>query len=629
MGMQDEEKINRILAQLEDIKQEVKAMLPRPKPAPVVKTVPDVKPVTLPKPAAEAAVPQLPKFAPDRPACVYEPTLLDRFWEKFEDWFCVRGDFAPKGMTREFAVATRWLTRVGAVLLVGAIAYFLMLAIDKGWIGPTQRVYGMMTWGVVGTAFGVWLKLKSEKYSILGEVCAAVGLVAAYLSFGLGHRYFDPPVIESGYFAFAGLFAATLEAGVLSVRLRSLMIACLALAGGFLVPTICSFTSHDVQLHLYLVLLSSGACAVAHFRKWTIYAFAAIAVALLFSQGLFPTYGILNAHVAYAFWAFEFSLAVAVTVSQARSEAGRSVCWAASTLAGIFTLCKMSTIVGVRCSWHGAVTLHYLAWTAAFTVLACLSRRRNWGGTPVLMVFACVCAAFALGSACIMWWDVNFATVMFLFCAFAALLAELGVRSREKTLQVLSLICVVALSIVSFSFFVTECSVYSNWVVYGYARGLVDRIQYLWSVPALVAFVGWRLGAPGLWMEKQRVSLFAIASGMAFFVLTAESHFFGHEYLPFLRGGFVTIVWAILASSLLAVGIVRRLRAARLTGLGILSAAVLKLLIADTASLATPGRVGVFAAVGVLLIAAAFLYLKFRTMFEAADEEVKQPVATC
>ena len=625
MGMQDEEKINRILAQLEDIKQEVKAMLPRPKPAPVVKTVPDVKPVPSRKPAAEAAVPQLPKFAPYRPACVYEPTLLDRFWEKFEDWFCVRGDFAPNGMTREFSVATRWLTRVGAVLLVGAIAYFLMLAIDKGWIGPTQRVYGMMTWGVVGTAFGVWLKLKSEKYAILGEVCAAVGLVAAYLSFGLGHRYFDPPVIESGYFAFAGLFAATIAAGVLSVRLKSLMIAGLALVGGFLVPAICSFTSHDVQLHLYLALLSSGACAVAHFRKWTIYAFAAIAVALLFSQGLFPTYGLLNAHVAYAFWAFEFSLAVAVTVSQARSEAGRSVCWAASTLAGIFTLCKMSTIVGVRCSWHGAVTLHYLAWTAAFSVLACLSRRRNWGGTPVLIPFACVCAAFSLGNACIMWWELNSATVVFLFCVFAALLAELGVRSREKILQVISLACVVLLSVAAFGMFAFTCEMSGH----GYAHDLVDRIQYLWPVPALVAFVGWRLGAPGLWLERLRVPALAVAYGMAFLVLTGESHFFGREFLPSMRGGFVTIVWAIFASSLLAVGIVRRLRAARLTGLGILSAAVLKLLIADTASLATPGRVGVFAAVGVLLIAAAFLYLKFRTMFEAADEEVKQPVATC
>ena len=190
----------------------------------------------------------------------YEPTAMDIFWKKVEDWFCVRGDFTPKGVTREFAVATRWLTRVGALLLVGAVAYFLVLAIDKGWIGPVQRVFGMMFWGIIGSVFGTWLKLKSERYAILGEVCAAVGLVAVYLSFGLGHRYFSPPVISSGYVAFAGLFVATAAAGYLSVRLRSLMIAGLALVGGFLVPTICSFTSHDVQLHV----TCCRCCAVTH-----------------------------------------------------------------------------------------------------------------------------------------------------------------------------------------------------------------------------------------------------------------------------------------------------------------------------------------------------------------------------
>ena len=69
----------------------------------------------------------------------YEPTAADRFWATVEDWFCVRGRFAPKGMTREFAVATRWLLRVGSLLLVGAMAYFITLAINRGWIGPTQR----------------------------------------------------------------------------------------------------------------------------------------------------------------------------------------------------------------------------------------------------------------------------------------------------------------------------------------------------------------------------------------------------------------------------------------------------------------------------------------------------------
>ena len=175
MGKQDEAKINRILAQLEDIKQEVESMLPVPDH--VLETRPALRQTPAPAPVVKVDATQMRKVMPVSPARAYEPTAIDRFWAKIEDWFCVRGDFSPKGMTREFAVATRWLTRVGAVLLVGAIAYFLMLAIDKGWIGPAQRVYGMMAWGVVGTVFGAWLKLKSEKYAILGEVCTAVGLV--------------------------------------------------------------------------------------------------------------------------------------------------------------------------------------------------------------------------------------------------------------------------------------------------------------------------------------------------------------------------------------------------------------------------------------------------------------------
>ena len=274
--------------------------VPQPEPAPVSgfqpARVPEPTPEPVPAPAPEPM---------NRPVVRDEPEMsaFDIFWAKFEDWFCVRGDFAPKGTTREFAVATRWLTRVGAVLLVGAIAYFLVLAIDKGWIGPVQRVYGMMAWGVIGTVFGTWLKLKSERYAILGEVCAAVGLVALYLSFGLGHRYFKPPVIASGYVAFAGLFVATITAGALSVRLKSLMIAGLALVGGFLVPTICSFTDHDVQLHVYLFLLSIGTCAVACLRGWTLYGFAGIVVSALFSQVKCGSCFQCNVAVAYLFYA--------------------------------------------------------------------------------------------------------------------------------------------------------------------------------------------------------------------------------------------------------------------------------------------------------------------------------------
>ena len=597
--------------------------VPEPKHEPVVETVPGPAPMPEPAPVPEPVPMPMPEpvDGPMKPRAVPEAAdmgFFDVFWAKFEDWFCVRGDFAPKGTTREFAIATRWLSRVGAVLLVGAIAYFLVLAIDKGWIGPVQRVYGMMAWGVIGTSFGTWLKLRSERYAILGEVCAAVGLVALYLSFGLGHRYFKPPVVASGYVAFAGLFAATIAAGALSVRLRSLMIAGLALVGGFLVPAICSFADHDAQLHIYLFLLSLGAYSVASLRGWPLYSFAAIAVSFMFSQAKCGSCDNCDATAAYMFHALELGLTLAAAIrasvraENARSRQFRWLYWIPAVLAGIFCICKMDVIVSHHLAWRGAWALNHLGWAMAFAALALLGRRRSWGGTPVFIVFSCTCAVLALATACLDWWHVNDATAILLFCVFAALLAELGARSGERTLQVAAVVATVVMSFVGFG----RSGMGADGG--GYAQGLVDRIQHLWSVPALVAFVGWRLGERAPWKGWLHMWSFRIAAGMSFVVLTAESHFFGREFLPVLRGGFVTIVWAAVASALLAAGIVRRVKAARLAGLGLLALSVAKLLLADTSSLATPGRVGVFAAVGALLIAGAFLYLKFKPLFEEA-----------
>ena len=90
----------------------------------------------------------------ETPKKPYEPTALDLFWMRVEDWLAVRGDFAPKGMTREFAFATRWLVRIGVALIVGALIYFVKLSIDRGWMRPTGRVAATLFWGMVGCVGG-------------------------------------------------------------------------------------------------------------------------------------------------------------------------------------------------------------------------------------------------------------------------------------------------------------------------------------------------------------------------------------------------------------------------------------------------------------------------------------------
>ena len=205
----------------------------------------------------------------NHPAATYEPTALDIFWMRVEDWFAVRGDFAPKGMTHEFAFATRWLVRVGVALIVGAIIYFVKLSIDRGWMGPTGRVVATLACGAAFSVGGSWL-VKKERYSLLGHAIAALGVVALYLGFGLGHRFFDPPVIASPVIAFCALAAVTFCAGVMSVYLRSPYIAVMGLVGGYLVPVIAGRDSgFPLWLDAYLLVLNLGAFYVARMRRWS------------------------------------------------------------------------------------------------------------------------------------------------------------------------------------------------------------------------------------------------------------------------------------------------------------------------------------------------------------------------
>lgn len=141
--------------------------------------------------------------------------------------------------------------------------------------------------------------------------------------------------------------------------------------------------------------------------------------------------------------------------------------------------------------------------------------------------------------------------------------------------------------------------------------GFALRLVRIWTLPAAVAFIGWR---------RSMRPLLVIAGVAAFLLLTGEAHLFGRAYLPALKGGTVTMAWTLTASGLLWGGILVRQHATRLTGLTLLGVSVLKLLFFDTIGLPVAARVALFALVGVLLMVGAFLYMKFKGRFEEHED---------
>src|SRR5882757_1758374 len=129
----------------------------------------------------------------------------------------------------ETVIAGRWFNRIGIVALLVAISYFLKLAFDNNWIGPSGRVMIGILLGAAMMPWSSWLL--GRGYSYFSEGIVALGEATLFLSVWAGCSYYT---LYSRDVCFFGMILITSAMAAIALGRDSQRIAVLCLIGGYL-----------------------------------------------------------------------------------------------------------------------------------------------------------------------------------------------------------------------------------------------------------------------------------------------------------------------------------------------------------------------------------------------------------
>lgn len=170
----------------------------------------------------------------------------------------------PPRASLENRIGSQFFSRVGIVTLLFAAAWFLKLAMDKQWIGPSGRV-------IVGLIAGAWLVVWSERFRRQGFNAfswslKAIGSGVLYLSLWAAFQLYH---LLPASVALVAMILVTAWNAFMAWSQDSEVLAAYALAGGMATPLLLSTGgNHEIFLFAYILAIDVAMVLLLRSKPW-------------------------------------------------------------------------------------------------------------------------------------------------------------------------------------------------------------------------------------------------------------------------------------------------------------------------------------------------------------------------
>ena len=187
-----------------------------------------------------------------------EPAMAMEEEEEIEEYATSETNF-------EKYIGENLFGKIGILIFIIGIGFFVKYAIDQNWINETART-------LMGYAVGAGMLVLAERlhkrYHTFSSLLAGGAFGIYYLITAIAFHYY---ALFSHTMAFVILCVTTIFMSAVSVLYDRKELAVTALVGGFIAPFIISTDSSSIiSLQIYITILNIGMFCLAMYKKWAI-----------------------------------------------------------------------------------------------------------------------------------------------------------------------------------------------------------------------------------------------------------------------------------------------------------------------------------------------------------------------